>query len=125
MKNYSAVYQPRILPKKFPYFVETEIISVKKSYSQKEVILRLGVIFSAIALSIITLILWLYGFQLNYQMALVERQLADLRQTNDLEQVKVARLEGLDRLYQVATTQLGLVKPERIEYIYLSNQSFK
>lgn len=122
MSPLPTIAKPRLLrPIAFPYFMETESESVarRKKYSQSEVLFRLGVISSTIFMTVLALFFYFYIFSLNNQINYLERQINNFRKSNNLEQIQVARLSNLDRLYQIATQDLGLSKPEKVEYIYL------
>lgn len=119
MKNFGRVVSPSLMqPVRVPYFLEREkeaIIRREKKYSGSEVLARMILIFLVVLVAILSLSVWLYGFLLSQQLANLEKELVVVKRANDLELVRIAELENLDHLYQVATQTLGLTRPEKIE----------
>jgi len=87
---------------------------------------RLVLGISLIALVFLTGIsfTWLqaYKAQLNYQLNKTKAEIQALQTANQRMEVEIARLKSLDRIENIATSQLGMIKNSGIEYLALEKE---
>lgn len=82
----------------------------------------MAIIALVFILGLSVLIRYAWIVELNYQINKEKKQLNELvRQTETLK-VKLAELKSYDRIEQIATTRLGLVRPEKNQMVYLGAQ---
>lgn len=59
----------------------------------------------------------------SYELMQKKQQVQDLQQENDYLRVDIARLETPERIYTMATKQLGMVSPSYVLYAPVSDDS--
>ncbi len=74
----------------------------------------------AFGLAILLTARYAYIAQLGYKMSQIKKEIATMQANNERLQLEVEKLSSLSRIETTATTKLGMVYPEKIQY--LSNE---
>ncbi len=65
----------------------------------------------------------MYFFQLNYQLQDIREEISALQREKRQLELERSQLASLERIENIARKELGLVKAERVEYVYVSPES--
>ncbi|NPV26570.1 MAG: septum formation initiator family protein [Firmicutes bacterium] len=83
-------------------------------------VLLVGAVLSGFVFGLVLTFYYLYSVRLGYQVVALQNEIASIKKENAYLELEVARLKSLDRIEQVATTRLGMVKPQEVEMLQVA-----
>ncbi len=91
----------------------------KRKFGVKTLVV--GVVLSGFIFGMVLTFYHLYSVRLGYQVVALQNEIATMKKENAYLELEVARLKSLDRIEQVATTRLGMVKPQDVEMLRVAH----
>ncbi|MDD3853359.1 MAG: hypothetical protein PHD40_06865 [Syntrophomonadaceae bacterium] len=88
---------------------------IKRTYKRTNVRSKLFVKMGLFAFvyAVVLVYLCIKGASLGYQIVSLEKEIADLETDNKRMEYRIAQVNSLDRIEALATTQLGMIKPQQ------------
>lgn len=83
----------------------------KRTNIRSKLLVKVGLF--AFVYAVVLVFLCIKGASLGYQIVSLEKEIGDMETANKRMEYKIAQVNSLDRIEALATTQLGMIKPQQ------------